>query len=68
MRLFVIDFIDKKYFLLAFFIVMFDWQTITSSNKLQLRKYLKVLSPPSIRIDWVFNFLNKEKFWVTVFL
>jgi len=68
MRLFVIDFIDKKYFLLAFFIVMFDWQTITSSNKLQLRKYLKVLSPPSIRIDWVFNFLNKEKFLVTVFL
>ena len=51
MRLFVIDFIDKKYFLLAFFIVTFDWQTITSSNKLQLRKYLKVLSPPSIRID-----------------
>ena len=68
MRLFDIDFIDKKYFLLAFFIVMFDWQTITSSNKLQLRKYLKVLSPPSIRIDWVFNFLNKEKFLVTVFL
>ena len=68
MRLFVIDFIDKKYFLLAFFIVMFDWQTITSSNKLQLRKYLKVLSPPSIRIDWAFNFLNKEKFSVTVFL
>ena len=68
MRLFVIDFIDKKYFLLAFFIIMFDWQTITSSNKLQLRKYLKVLSPPSIRIDWVFNFLNKEKFLVTVFL
>ena len=68
MRLFVIDFIDKKYFLLAFFIVMFDWQTITSSNKLQLRKYLKVLSPPSIRIDWALNFLNKEKFSVTVFL
>ena len=68
MRLFVIDFIDKKYFLLAFFIDKFDWQTITSSNKLQLRKYLKVLSPPSIRIDWAFNFLNKEKFSVTVFL
>ena len=68
MRLFVIDFIDKKYFLLAFFIVMFDWQTITSSNKLQLRKYLKVLSPPSIRIYWVFNFFNKEKFLVIVFL